>query len=253
MGVEIKGQRDGFYIVIDEKLPFLEAREKLIQKLEDANNFFKGARFFRIEAPNLKKADIKYLQDLISESYAIQFIEEGSESEKEKNSKRPSLKQERRVIDDAEDFSISAKKMNERLSAFDETLGKIRKITENNKEDIATKQNIDVEDTNLKTKFVFENMRSGAEIDYEGNVIVFGDVNPGAKIVAKGNIIVLGSFRGMAHAGRNNSQECFVAALKLLPLQIRIHDVFAVPPQDAKMIENAMVLVKNGEIEIEQF
>lgn len=258
MGVEIKGQRDGFYIVIDEKVSFLEAREKLIQRLEESNGFFKGARFFRLDAPGLKNADIKYLKDLLQESYEIQFdlpeeVRILDEKTNEKNDKRI-RKSNYEPINalQGDDISLSAQKLNEKLSSFDETMDKILKITERDtKGEISN--DIGLSDDNLKTKFVFENMRSGSEVEYDGNVIIFGDVNPGAKIIAKGSIVIMGNFRGMAHAGKGNDRECFIAALKLLPLQIRIQDVFAVPPQDARIIENAMVSVKNGEIQIEQF
>ncbi len=250
MGVEIKGQKDGFYIIIDEKLPFVEAREKLIEKFEESRNFFKGAKFFKLDAPKLNKIDIKYLQDYLSENYQVQFFDPASSEEAITNlSAAPKLNQKNEEIK-IEDIASSTQKLNERLSSFDETLGKLLKITNKEDKNVSAEEQ---EDKNLKTKFLFENMRSGAEVEYDGNVVIFGDVNPGAKIVAKGSIIVMGSFRGMAHAGKKNEEECFIAALKLLPLQIRIHDVFAVPPQDAKIIENAMVVVKDGEIEIEQF
>ena len=252
MGIEIKGQRDGFYIIVDEKLSFIEAREKLIEKFEESKNFFRGAKFFKLEAPSLNKIDIKYLRDYLSENYSVSFVDmeksggDGTDPIANKNISSSRQHDDIRM----EDIASSTQKLNERLSSFDETLGKLLKITskEENNEAHPPK-----EDTNLKTKFLFENMRSGSEVDYDGNIVIFGDVNPGAKIVARGNIIVMGSFRGMAHAGRKNNEDCFIAALKLLPLQIRINDVFAVPPQDAKIIENAMVIVKNGEIEIEQF
>ena len=56
----------------------------------------------------------------------------------------------------------------------------------------------------------------------------------------------------MAHAGKGNT-DCFLAALKLLPLQIRIEDMFAVPPEDATMLTNALVKNRDGEIVIENF
>ncbi len=252
MGVEIKGQRDGFYIIIDEKLSFVEAREKMIERFEESKNFFKGAKFFKLEAPGLNKIDVKYLQEFLAENYSVQFVDSAEESTAVTRTKGSNASAKGEIAEEIkmEDIASSTQKLNERLSSFDETLGKLLKIT--NKEE-KSEQSAKQEDTNLRTKFLFENMRSGAEVEYDGNVIIFGDVNPGAKIVAKGNIIVMGSFRGMAHAGKKNNEQCFIAALKLLPLQIRIHDVFAVPPQDAKIIENAMVVVKNGEIEIEQF
>ena len=50
------------------------------------------------------------------------------------------------------------------------------------------------------TLFVYRTVRSGQEIDYNGNIVVIGDVNPGALLKANGNIIVLGCLKGVAHA-----------------------------------------------------
>ena len=51
----------------------------------------------------------------------------------------------------------------------------------------------DVKDNKEKpTRFLRNTIRSGAFIEYDGNIIVLGDVNPGAQLIASGNIIVMG-------------------------------------------------------------
>lgn len=244
MGVEIKGNKEGFAVIIDQELNFLETREKLLQKFEESKEFFKGTKFTKFIAPSLNKADTKYLKSLIEEIYEVEF----EETEGEGSSARE-IPTEIDNLLNLKDAESSIEKFKEKLTSFDETIDKIKEIT-SKKEN--TKQ-AEIEDNNLKTKFFFENLRSGSEVSYDGNVVIFGDVNPGAKITAKGSIIVLGSFRGMAHAGKNYEGDCFLAALRLLPLQIRIKDLFAVPPQDAKIIENALVKIKSNEIVIEHF
>ncbi|MCL2461054.1 MAG: septum site-determining protein MinC [Defluviitaleaceae bacterium] len=67
-------------------------------------------------------------------------------------------------------------------------------------------------------------LRSGQSIRYAGDVIILGDVNPGAEIVAAGNIIILGSLKGTVHAGCTGNDKCFVSALVLAPMQLRICD-----------------------------
>ena len=49
-------------------------------------------------------------------------------------------------------------------------------------------------------------------------------MNPGAKVIAKGNIVVLGALKGTAYAGADGDSTCFVAALDMNPMQIKIGD-----------------------------
>ncbi|MCL2351268.1 MAG: septum site-determining protein MinC [Firmicutes bacterium] len=73
---------------------------------------------------------------------------------------------------------------------------------------------------------VFHNgtLRSGQSVRYAGDVIVLGDVNPGAEVIAEGNIIILGSLKGTVHAGCAGDDRCFVSAVALVPIQLRICD-----------------------------
>lgn len=238
MDLEIKATKSGFIINIGENVDFISARKLLIDKFDEANGFFKGSRFIKFNSPSLKNSDKDYLINFLKESYEIIFEEESDleDSQKKKtNGKHVS--------------NTNIGFLNEKMTSIDETINKIRNLTKLTKDGSDNKvEELD----NMPTKFLFENLRSGSEVNYEGNVVVFGDVNPGAKITAMGNIIVMGSFRGMAHAGKGNTN-CFLAALKLLPLQIRIGNLFAVPPEDAKILTNAIVKSKNGEIIIETF
>lgn len=67
-------------------------------------------------------------------------------------------------------------------------------------------------------------LRSGQQLESQTSLVVLGDVNPGAKIIAKGNIVVLGALKGNAYAGADGDSDCFVAALEMDPVQIRIGD-----------------------------
>ena len=67
-------------------------------------------------------------------------------------------------------------------------------------------------------------LRSGQQIESETSLVVLGDVNPGAKVIAKGNIVVLGALKGIAYAGADGDSSCFVAALDMDPVQIKIGD-----------------------------
>ncbi len=95
-------------------------------------------------------------------------------------------------------------------------------------------------------------LRSGQEIDYQGNVVVVGDLNPGAVVTATGDIVVTGTLRGLAHAGAGDGQGA-VVAFRLEPTQIRIGDVIGRPPDiDSKSPRKPEVArLKDGMIVIE--
>lgn len=76
-------------------------------------------------------------------------------------------------------------------------------------------------------RFYKGTLRSGQVLESETSIIILGDVNPGATVVSKGNVIVLGSLKGMVHAGAAGNDNTFVAALNMLPMQIRIADAIA--------------------------
>lgn len=67
-------------------------------------------------------------------------------------------------------------------------------------------------------------LRSGQQLESATSMIVMGDVNPGAKVIAKGNIVILGALKGIAYAGADGDDSCFVAALEMDPMQIKIGD-----------------------------
>lgn len=76
-------------------------------------------------------------------------------------------------------------------------------------------------------QFYRGNLRSGQSLEMETSIVVLGDVNPGASITSKGNVVVLGSCRGNVYAGASGDRSCFVAALIMKPIQIRIADKMA--------------------------
>jgi septum site-determining protein MinC len=75
-------------------------------------------------------------------------------------------------------------------------------------------------------------VRSGQQVDCDGDLTVIGDVNPGGEVRAAGNIIVLGSLRGIAHAGRDGAVDSVVFALNMAPIQVRIAGFVARPGED---------------------
>ena len=114
------------------------------------------------------------------------------------------------------------------------------------KDDISSKFDVEFieeynkkEITSFQTKYV-NNLRSGENIEFDGdiivmtdmksgsqvsatcNVVVMGDISSGARVVANGNVIVMGSVSGFIHAGANGNQNAYVVAGNLNPKILQI-------------------------------
>lgn len=102
-------------------------------------------------------------------------------------------------------------------------------------------------------KVINKNLRSGQNVEHDGDVLIIGDVNPGSYVTASGNIIVMGILSGIVHAGAGGDDGAFVIALKLKPQQLRIARWITRPPDEADAPEYPeMAYVKNNQILIEQ-
>lgn len=109
--------------------------------------------------------------------------------------------------------------------------------------------------SNRPTMLYEKSLRSGQNIDFDGNVVVLGDVNPGAEIIASGHILVMGSLRGLVHAGATGEEGATVTALQFAPTQLRIASHITRPPDGArdeqKSAETARI--RNDEVVIEDY
>lgn len=65
-------------------------------------------------------------------------------------------------------------------------------------------------------------IRSGADIDFDGHVIVHGDLNPGAEINCTGSIFIWGKLRGTVNAGAKGREDVVICAMQLDPIKLRI-------------------------------
>lgn len=109
---------------------------------------------------------------------------------------------------------------------------------------------------------VRQTLRSGQKIRTSQSIIVFGDLNSGAEIVSEGDIIVLGTIRGLVHAGASGDRASQVMALRLAPVQIRIADLIAQPPEESThhlpigpekaFIERGQVIIENQSQALQQ-
>lgn len=77
-------------------------------------------------------------------------------------------------------------------------------------------------------RVIMGNLRSGANIETPGSLMVIGDVKPGASVTAGGCVFVLGALQGTADAGAYGDPDAFIFAMEMDPIQIRISDAMAI-------------------------
>lgn len=95
-------------------------------------------------------------------------------------------------------------------------------------------------------------IRGGQEVRSESSVLICGNVNPGAQVISGGSVDIRGTCRGIVHAGIYGDETAFVVADKLMPMQIRIANVIARSPDNAKEVNMAeRASIKNGYIVFE--
>jgi septum site-determining protein MinC len=127
----------------------------------------------------------------------------------------------------------------------------------------------------FKTKYV-NNLRSGENIEFDGdiivmtdmksgsqvsstcNVVVMGDVSSGARVVANGNVIVMGSILGFIHAGANGNENAYAVAGNLNPKVLQIAKNIAEAPDEENYENNKqngpeIAFVSNGTMVIENY
>ena len=127
----------------------------------------------------------------------------------------------------------------------------------------------------FKTKYV-NNLRSGENIEFDGdiivmtdmksgsqvsstcNVVVMGDVSSGARVVANGNVIVMGSVLGFIHAGANGNENAYAVAGNLNPKVLQIAKNNAEAPDEENYENNKqngpeIAFVSNGTMVIENY
>ena len=114
-----------------------------------------------------------------------------------------------------------------------------------------------VEETPVEKKpspmvVINKTIRGGQEVRTESSVMICGNVNPGAQVIAGGSVDIRGTCRGIVHAGAFGDETACIVADRLMPTQIRIANVIARSPDDAKESNRAeRASIKNGYIVFE--
>ncbi|MBU5427213.1 septum site-determining protein MinC [Tissierella pigra] len=213
--ISFKGVKEGVFLNVNGA-DLLIIKKELDKKMKNAPNFYKGIKLLGIKSEGLSYEDLVELKLILKYKYDLVVSEE-----------------------ELPDYILNPK----------------LKIHEDNKElDTIPDSTFDGIDCGM-TKYINGTLRSGQTVDYDGNIVIIGDVNPGALIKAKGNIIVLGTIRGVAHAGICGNLNAIVAAYNLQPMQLRIGDIIARPPDEQSEIYKVpeVAKIKDGEVIIEPY
>ena len=105
---------------------------------------------------------------------------------------------------------------------------------------------------------IMTDMKSGSQVSTTCNVVVMGDISSGARVVANGNVTVMGSVYGFIHAGANGNKNAYVVAGNLNPKILQIAGNIAEAPDDEnheQRIQNIpeIAFVSNDIIVIESY
>lgn len=79
-----------------------------------------------------------------------------------------------------------------------------------------------VKNKNVPALIVDKSLRSGQKIEHAGDVVVFGHVHDGSEVISAGNIFIFGRLRGLAHAGSNGDDNCFITTDSFMARQVRV-------------------------------
>ena len=193
--VVIKGNKYGIVLILNDKIPFEELKEEIIQKFKASANFFGSAQMaLSIEGRKLSASEENEVLDIISTHTSLSII---------------------CIMDNDKDREESFKQLVEAETA--KTSSTAADVT----------QTISADITRQSGQFYKGTLRSGQELESQTSIVILGNVNTGAKVISAGNIIVLGALKGTAYAGVTGNPNAFIVALEMDPIQLRINDVIA--------------------------
>ena len=219
--VRLKSQNSQFILYVNCN-SFDDAVQS-IDKIFSNKKELKKITVNRIEAPTLTSEDIEKIIEYLQEKLGIKYKDK---------------KEEKRINEEPQESMQEIKTVKpEKLTDVDSISSQI------------------TEESEYKTKIIKNNLRSGASISYDGNILVIGDVNAGAELVATGHIIVIGVLRGFANAGVKGDMNAMVISNKINATQLRIGQFIAIPPKDDEKKTKGVQIasIQNNRIEIQQY
>jgi len=220
--ITIKGIREGLLVTVDEAGNWAETSHALLEQVDHAADFFKGARLALAIGPRTLSAELGRLRDDLSER-TISLWAVLSESPLTTKSAQAL------GLNIALPTSMPQATLPEEKAASEEPKAESDAV------------------------LVRRTLRSGGRLHHSGHVVLIGDVNPGAEIIAGGDIVVWGRLRGVAQAGAAGDEAAVVCALDLAPTQLRIANHIATSPARKGEPKPEMARVKDGQIIAERW
>ncbi|SHJ82187.1 septum site-determining protein MinC [Paramaledivibacter caminithermalis] len=147
--IEFKGTKDGLIIHFNEACEYEKLKEQLIEKIENARSFFKGARIAGIEGKSLSSNEESEIIDLINNRYGMIMVEK----------------------------PITLSKKEEVFMGLDEGITRFIKSTVRSGIKIEFKGNL----------VIMGDVNPGAEVVAYGNIVVMGTLRGTAHAGANGN------------------------------------------------------------------
>ena len=103
---------------------------------------------------------------------------------------------------------------------------------------------------------VMTDMKPGCKVMATGSVVVMGNIKPGAKVVSYGNVVVMGKVEGFIHAGAKGNKNAYIVANNLNPMVLKIANYIAEAPDEEYMksddinpeiafTSNEMIVIEN--------
>jgi len=258
--VLIKGNQHGLAVFINEESDFEQIKSGLIEKLEGARSFFGANKVtLSFSGKELEAKEQSILVDLFSEYSDLEIllvIDDLLEIEQI----RTTISKDLRIELVEEVKSEINEQFNEELDNFKETIRSLesdKSKLENKLNEMSAKKNdhkiqLDKHD---EVTFHYATLRSGQQIIHNHSIVIMGDVNNGARVEAGGNVIVIGKLKGVVHAGLNGTDNAYIVALDMKPVQLRINNSYGRASDEAmnetSSTQPQIAYVEDGMIAIE--
>lgn len=229
--VQIKGQKDGLWILLDDTIPIDEVFEALEHKLSSSNNFFAGADVtLHAGSRTFSERERKRLQDILEDQHELHIkdIQEDvpllsriPPPQELVNTPTGEATEPRSSLHDVDD---------DIMKALDETFWIPVRQRYLRQEPDSDEHFYEGENSTL---YFRGTVRSGQSLEYPGNIVILGDVNPGAYVIASGDIIVMGRLNGVVHAGAEGEDRAVIIGAIFSPSQLRIAQYIGRPPDES--------------------
>ncbi len=229
--VQIKGQKDGLWILLDDAAAIDEIFEALEVKLAASNNFFAGADV-TVHAGTRTFSDEERarLSDILETRHGLRIKEIQEAVPRPASIPTPQELMKTSDEMDAESQGPLHDVDDDFMKALDETFWIPVRQPQARREAESDEHFYEGEDSTL---YFRGTVRSGQSLESSGNIVILGDVNPGAYVIAGGDIIVMGRLNGVVHAGAEGEERAVVIGAGFFPSQLRIAHYIGRPPDES--------------------